>query len=252
MAREALLFLPALRDNFGYLINSCHMKTGLSNLGAPKLNTNCKNARICIRVLLAFVFALCCPHFAAAADTAGASASQGLPFAVADFDGDHQPDLASVQTGATGTSSGNYLVRFRFSALGKRYVRVTAPKGGLLVEARDVNGDQLPDLVVASAWLDKPVAILLNDGNGNFLQVDPANYPDALGAPGPGWNSSRTNYFLAFGLTQKSSLSDISLANCAQAPDSSHAGLNTRRVRLALSLVLSLSAPRAPPLAILL
>lgn len=254
MARETLLFWRLLRDNlpFGHYEDHCDMKARLSNLGAIPLIGRGKAVRVSACLILALFFALCLPHFAAAANSAGNSISRGLPFAVADFDGDHQPDLASVQTGALGTSSGNYLVRFRLSTLGRRYIRVTAPKGGLLVEARDVNGDQLPDLVFASAWLDKPVAILLNDGNGNFSQVDPANYPDASRTSSSGWNTSLNHYSLAFGLPQKSSAGEISLADYAEELNTNHECLKTRGIRLASAQALTPRAPRAPPLAILL
>jgi len=222
-----------------------------SNLGAFWRAKGENVPRVAVRVVLAFVFALCLPHVAAANPTSP-SVSRGLPFAVADFDGDHRPDLASVQTGLIGDSSSDYWVRFRFSSLGRRYVRVTAPKGGLLVEARDVNGDNAVDLVVASAWLNKPVAILLNDGNGNFSQVDPAHYLDALQAPSRRWNSSRNRYSSAFGLLQESLAGDFSLRTFAEAPDTTQKNLKAHQVPLTISVSLSLCAPRAPPLEILL
>jgi hypothetical protein len=81
------------------------MKIGLSNFGAVRPIKSNKAARVSVRVVLAFLFALCWPHFAAAANSASTSISRELPFAVADFDGDHQPDTASVQAGASGSSS---------------------------------------------------------------------------------------------------------------------------------------------------
>lgn len=228
------------------------MKARLSNLGAIPPIRRGRAIRVSACLILALFFALCLPHFAAAGNSAGNSISRGLPFAVADFDGDHQPDLASVQMGASGTSSSNYLVRFRLSTLGRRYIRVTAPKGGLLVEARDVNGDQLPDLVFASAWLDKPVAILLNDGHGNFSQVDPANYPQASRTSSPGWNTSLSNYSSDFGLPQRSPAGDISLTGCAEALDANRERVKACGAQLADTRGLTLQAPRAPPLPILL
>ncbi|HEY6464688.1 MAG TPA: VCBS repeat-containing protein [Candidatus Acidoferrales bacterium] len=224
----------------------------LSNSDSAWLTTGSNATRVGIRLVLAILFATCWPHFAAAAATGPISISRGLPFAVADFDGDHQPDLASVQAGANGASSSNYVVRFRLSNLGRRYVRVTAPEGGLLIEARDVNGDNTIDLVVASAWLDKPVAILLNDGNGNFSQVDPANYPEALRSSGPRWNSSRNQDSSVFGLPQGPSGSDASLADSGEAHDTNREAVKARATRLASNRAVTFRTPRAPPLTILL
>lgn len=218
-----------------------------SNFGDVRLTKGSNAVGVGVGLALAFLFAFCWPHLAGASTTANVSISRGLPFAIADFDGDQQPDLASVQLGETRSSSGNYVVRFRFSTLGGRYVRVTAPGGGLLVQARDVNGDQLPDLVVASAWRDRPVVILLNKGDGNFSQVDPANYPEVLRSSAPGWNTSRTRYSSAFGLPRRSSTGDISLASCTEARDANQEGPDVRPIRPALARALTLRAPRAPP-----
>lgn len=110
------------------------------------------------------------------------SIGPGPQFAIADFDGDLHPDLASIQAGQTAVSSGTstYWIQLRLSAVGPQSIRLVAPAGGLLIEARDVNGDSAMDLVVATAWLRQPVAILLNDGHGGFSQVEPAAFPAAF------------------------------------------------------------------------
>ena len=59
-------------------------------------------------------------------------------------------------------------------------VSFIAPLGGLEIIPRDVNGDQALDLVVSAQWLKGPVAVLLNDGHGNFTVTDPGNYPSAV------------------------------------------------------------------------
>ena len=136
-----------------------------------------------VRLLLLFVFAAGAPRLVpvAASQVAPAAAGgRGMQFAVDDFDGDKLPDFASVQPGPEDASSiGNYWVHLRLSASGGRYIRLTGPKGGLSVEARDVNGDHRVDLVFATAWRSQPVAILLNDGHGNFSQVDPSAFTHA-------------------------------------------------------------------------
>ena len=108
------------------------------------------------------------------------SIGTGLQFAIADFDGDHRLDLAYVQTGQSELSGEAYWISFRLSLQGQRSVRILAPPGGLQIQARDVNGDHAVDLVVSTAWLRQPVAILLNDGHGAFTPAKPAAFPDAF------------------------------------------------------------------------
>ena len=56
-------------------------------------------------------------------------------------------------------------------------IGVNAPLGGLNITSRDVDGDQSLDLIVTTAWLNQPVAVLLNDGHGNFTLTDPSAFP---------------------------------------------------------------------------
>ncbi len=114
----------------------------------------------------------------------------GVPFAIDDFDGDFLPDLISIQTGATGSSGTNYWIQLQLSAAGKQSIRLVAPMGGLSIEARDVNGDHIIDLVLATAWSRKPVAIFLNDGRGNFSRVELTDFPEAFSESTAGWASS--------------------------------------------------------------
>jgi hypothetical protein len=118
------------------------------------------------------------------------SVAPGVPFAIADFDGDLLPDLISVQTGARGAAGTNYWIQLRLSEAGKQSIRLVAPTGGLSIEARDVNGDNTIDLVLATAWSRKPIAIFLNDGRGNFSRVEPADFPEAFSEFPASWTSS--------------------------------------------------------------
>jgi hypothetical protein len=127
---------------------------------------------------------------AAAADTPvapAASPGPGLSFSVADFDGDSRPDLASVQAGKSDSLRTDYWIQLQLSASGRQTFRIVAPFGGLQIASRDVNGDKAPDLVLTTAWLGQPVAILLNDGHGNFSQVEPAAFPEAFSESRSGW-----------------------------------------------------------------
>src|SRR5262249_42230684 len=95
-----------------------------------------------------------------------------VPVAFGDFDGDSRPDVATVQMGQASPSHARYWILFQFSTGLKQSIGVTAPIGGLQIASRDVNGDNRLDLVVSTAWRNEPVAVLLNDGNGNFSLHD--------------------------------------------------------------------------------
>jgi hypothetical protein len=118
------------------------------------------------------------------------SVGPGLPFAVADFDGDHLPDLVGVQGSQSGISRTNYLIQLQLSASGRQTILLVAPAGGLQIAARDVNGDQIPDLILTTAWLRQPVAIFINDGHGAFTRAEPAAFPEAFRESQTGWDSS--------------------------------------------------------------
>ncbi len=119
-----------------------------------------------------------------------ASAGSRLTFAIADFDGDFRPDLADVRIGRSSVSLTDYWIRFHLSASERQTILVVAPSGGLEIAARDVNGDHAIDLILTTAWLRRPVAILLNDGRGSFSRVDPAGFPEAFRECGLRWSSS--------------------------------------------------------------
>jgi hypothetical protein len=100
-------------------------------------------------------------------------------FAIADFDGDQKPDLATVEI-QKGSSSRStlYSIRFQLSTGDSQVFGVTAPAGGLQIVARDVNGDNALDVLVSTAWLHEQVAVLLNDGHGNFTLAEPDAFPE--------------------------------------------------------------------------
>jgi hypothetical protein len=89
-------------------------------------------------------------------------------FAIADFDGDNQPDFATVHIGQNGRGEGRYSIGFQLSTGSRQSIVVAAPVGGLQITSRDVNGDNTLDVIVTTEWSHKPVAVLLNDGHGNF------------------------------------------------------------------------------------
>jgi hypothetical protein len=112
-------------------------------------------------------------------------------FAIADFDGDLQPDLALIRVTSDGSPISQYSVDFNFSAGRKPTIWFIGPSGGLQITPRDVNGDKFADLVITSLLDSQFVAIFLNDGKGNFVATELSDYPEArkgagfhLSAPG--------------------------------------------------------------------
>jgi hypothetical protein len=101
-------------------------------------------------------------------------------FTIADFDGDSRPDLASVDVGQSISRNTLYWIAFHLSGGAGQTVGITAPTGGLQITSRDVNGDSFPDVIVTASWTNKPVAILLNDGLGNFTAANPAEFQSAF------------------------------------------------------------------------
>lgn len=101
-------------------------------------------------------------------------------FTINDFDGDKLPDLASVRLGQNGSRNARYLIDFHLTSGLPQSIGITAPAGGLQLTSRDVNGDTYPDVVITTYWTNQPVAVLLNDGRGNFTRSSPSAFSAAL------------------------------------------------------------------------
>jgi hypothetical protein len=132
------------------------------------------------------------------------SVGPGPQFAIADFDGDLRPDLASIQAGSNRFGATDYWIQLQLSAAGRQSIRVVAPAGGLWIEARDVNGDHAVDLVLTTAWFRQPIAILLNDGHGNFSRAEPSAFPDAFNGSTANWASASDQATEAVGVPPQS------------------------------------------------
>src|SRR5260370_17124779 len=66
-------------------------------------------------------------------------------FAIGDFDGDSQPDLATVQSGPA-RSETRYWIRLEFSTGLRDAIGVNAPSGGLHIASRHLTADPFPAL----------------------------------------------------------------------------------------------------------
>ncbi len=100
-----------------------------------------------------------------------------LQFAIADFDGDRKPDLATIEVERDAAIGARYSIRLQLSAGRESAIGITGPWGGLQLEPRDVNGDDAVDLIVTTALDSHFVAVLLNDGHGKFTQARAGDFP---------------------------------------------------------------------------
>ena len=174
----------------------------------------------------------------------GASAAH---FAIADFDGDSRPDLATVEIGLIGTSHARYWIGFRMSAGPRQVIGVNGPVGGLEISSRDVNGDNFVDLVVSAAWLKAPIAVLVNDGHGNFTIRDPAAFSSTLTNPGHVLDSpNRQNPEFAIVVSSRGANDLAANERTATAAENSENIRSSDSLRIDLSLLVC-SSGRAPP-----
>lgn len=160
-----------------------------------QIQKSLESAKTHLRAAVVLCFVLGAAGWANAANTAppqaaGSPAGFNSTFAIADFDGDRKPDLATVEV-QKGSSSGNsrYSIRLQLTAGAAQVFGVIAPVGGLQIVLRDVNGDDALDVLVSTAWQHEQVAVLLNDGHGKFILADPGAFPAAFWGNDSDWTS---------------------------------------------------------------
>jgi hypothetical protein len=165
------------------------VKRRAAKLGREAVRAGARGRRVLLSLLILAGLAIAgAPVGWAQSPVSGARA--GMPLAVSDFDGDLRPDVATVEAGRSDLALTDYWVELQLTMSGTQAIRVVGPTGGLQVAVRDVNGDQIPDLVLTTAWRGQPVAILLNDGHGSFSRAEPEEFPDAFRASPDGWGGT--------------------------------------------------------------
>jgi hypothetical protein len=121
-----------------------------------------------------------------AQDSSHAAARANSSFAIADFDGDQRPDLATAEIERSDSRFTRYLIRLQLAAGPGRSKQsgqvsgVTGAFGVPRISAIDVNGDHALDLVLTAAGQQQPIAVLLNDGRGKFSLANPRDFPSAV------------------------------------------------------------------------
>lgn len=149
-------------------------------------------ARHILLLCVAALFA-CGPCASSAAASSAHKVSLGGPglhSTFADFDGDVRPDVVTLHSDNSRSGTSNYAIDLQLSTTGRKSIRFVGPSGGLRIEARDVNGDHIVDLVLASAWQQTPVAVYLNDGHGDFSRAAVSAFPEAFDRSPANWSSS--------------------------------------------------------------
>jgi hypothetical protein len=210
------------------------------------------------RAILALCFLFCLAGRGEAADRPSAnphttSSLLNANFAIADFDGDQKPDLATVEVQKSGSfARTEYSIRFELAAGATQVFGVTAPAGGLQIQARDVNGDDALDLLVSTAWQQTQVAVLLNDGHGNFTLAAPGTYPAAVSERETRWipGASLVSDSVALLRVQNSSGS-FEKRHGMSVPPTAREGYSARGLNTLPGLAVFTRRGRAPPALIL-
>jgi hypothetical protein len=107
----------------------------------------------------------------------------GIGLAIGDLDGDARADVATVTVVRDGQRGTEYTIRWRLSTEPSGSIGLTARGGGLELVLQDVNGDAAEDLVVSTALDSRVVAVLVNDGHGNFSLAQPGEFAIAATEP---------------------------------------------------------------------
>jgi hypothetical protein len=104
----------------------------------------------------------------------------------ADFDGDRHGDLALVVPDRGSLMSTRYTVDIKFSTrIDSTSFTLQSRPGGLDVAARDIDGDRDLDLVITTRLSGEHVGVWVNDGSGNLLRGNVADYPSWIWGGGP-------------------------------------------------------------------
>ncbi len=146
-------------------------------------------ARLLHLGLLVLALALAVQRAAAQDGLQGALSRVGIPtplarsLAIADFDGDQQPDGAVLFESGWRHDQTRIRIELHLSGGANTELMLESPERGLSVAARDMNNDGFPDVVVEQAVSGKRVGVWLNDGHGRFGNRVPAEFPSPATSP---------------------------------------------------------------------
>jgi len=113
------------------------------------------------------------------------------PLAIADFDGDRQPDGALLLTPASATTRSSYRVEVHLSRTKNVELTFESKDDMLALAALDINHDGTTDLVIEQALTHRRLHVWLGDGQGGFRKVRAEDF--SATDPGSGAQASAPN-----------------------------------------------------------
>lgn len=201
-----------------------------------------------------WLFGLARPAGATSGEGQGAGSSgsfAGAEFAIGDFDGDRIPDLATVEASPkSARGDSRYSIRLQLTSGAAQVFGVTAPAGGLQIVAQDLNGDNALDVLVRTPWQHKAVAVLLNDGHGNFTLTDPGAFPGSIQDQSTRWSFGEIAYSESGVLVRtENSQGDFAIRSVIESSRAQQALAFRRRNPQIRRFLISSVLDRAPPVA---
>lgn len=142
-----------------------------------------KARSITVRLLLTAALALLVPRVYAQDGFQGALAQAkfGLPFqptvVMADLDNDKKPDGAVLLDSSRPGPDGSFRIQLHFTGRPNTELTFESQEQALTLDARDINNDGDPDLVVEQAFTHKPVHVWINEGHGDFHEGRVQDFP---------------------------------------------------------------------------
>lgn len=107
----------------------------------------------------------------------------GPTLAIADFDGDNEPDGA-ILLKSSPLGQGNFEIELHLTGHSDSDIKVNSLESALTVEALDIDHDGDIDLVIEESISHKRLQIWVNDGHGKFEKGRLEDFPSAA-APTP-------------------------------------------------------------------
>lgn len=207
------------------------------------------------RLVLALVVALAMPRLWAqdgakgAAEQANFGSRLGSSFAIADLDGDHQPDGAVLLKPGWPGSSGMVKIQLHLTSHTNSEIAFQSSESMLAVTAWDIDNDGDIDLVVEEAVTHKPLRVWINDGNGVFHEGRIQDFPSLTPGTQDQLSSPYQVYHLALCLPPQRGFEVPTLAAGALARPPSKSNWKARSIAFSVkSHAYALNSCRAPPL----
>jgi len=208
-----------------------------------------------LRLILAISLALVAPCLWAQDGAKGALSQTDFtsrfehPLAIADLDGDNQPDGAVLVKSGWPGSIGLFKIQLHFTNHTNSEIAFQSTEAMIAVTAWDIDNDGATDLVVEEALTHKPLHVWINDGRGDFHEGRVQDFPALTPGAQDQLRSPNTAYFPAVCLPLQRGFEVPMMAASVLASPAPASNWNAASVgSLAQSHVRALNSSRAPPL----